>query len=120
MREREGPAPQAWEGEGSLGGDTLTRLRASPSATLSRGAGEGRGLLPLRHLMSGEMLQYPHQAGMVPALAAQCGGGVEQLLRGGGVGQREVERPRAGQGEAQILLVQFDAEAGIEGALDHP
>jgi len=40
MREREGPAPQAWEGEGIL-------LRPSPvreltlAATLSRIAGEG-------------------------------------------------------------------------------
>jgi lysophospholipid acyltransferase (LPLAT)-like uncharacterized protein len=40
-REREGPAPQAWEGEGSFRGDTLTRPRASPSGTLSRNAGEG-------------------------------------------------------------------------------
>ncbi len=71
-------------------------------------------LLPLRHLVSGEVLQYPHQAGMVPAVAAQCGGGVEQLLRGGGVGQGQVERPRARQCEAQILLVQLDAEAGID------
>jgi hypothetical protein len=40
-REREGPSPQGWEGEGFSVIDTLTRLRASRSSTLSRGAGEG-------------------------------------------------------------------------------
>jgi lysophospholipid acyltransferase (LPLAT)-like uncharacterized protein len=39
LREREGPIPKAWEGEGHGRGDTLTRL--APLATLSRGAGEG-------------------------------------------------------------------------------
>src|SRR5215472_14445790 len=39
-REREGPAPQVWEGEGRAR-TTLTRLRAWPGATLSRNAGEG-------------------------------------------------------------------------------
>jgi hypothetical protein len=38
-REREGPAPQAWEGEGISAATTLTRL--APLATLSRIAGEG-------------------------------------------------------------------------------
>src|SRR5712691_432173 len=33
--------------------------------------------LPLRHPMAGEVLQHPDEAGMVPALAAQCGGGVK-------------------------------------------
>jgi len=41
LREREGPAPKAWEGEGWCCGNTLTRPRAARSATLSRGAGEG-------------------------------------------------------------------------------
>src|SRR5260370_13106536 len=40
MREREGPSAERWEGEGCSSG-TLTRLRASPSGTLSRIAGEG-------------------------------------------------------------------------------
>ena len=39
MREREGPAPQAWEGEGRADGITLTRLAVL--GTLSRDAGEG-------------------------------------------------------------------------------
>jgi len=39
LREREGPTPKAWEGEGHGRGNTLTRL--APLATLSRNAGEG-------------------------------------------------------------------------------
>src|SRR5580704_10928291 len=41
MREREGPTPTAWEGEGSLA-QTLTRLRAAPEATLSHKRERGR------------------------------------------------------------------------------
>jgi len=41
LREREGPAPKGWEGEGRAGGKTLTRLALL--GTLSRGAGEGIG-----------------------------------------------------------------------------
>src|SRR5438105_392825 len=44
-REREGPAPQAWEGEGIARGNTLTRLASL--ATLSRIAGEGLLTEPL-------------------------------------------------------------------------
>ena len=40
LREREGPIAKRWEGEGRCA-QTLTRLRALPGATLSRGAGEG-------------------------------------------------------------------------------
>ncbi len=39
-REREGPAPQAWEGKG-VRANTLTRLRTLFGGTLSRNAGEG-------------------------------------------------------------------------------
>ena len=42
LREREGPSPQGWEGEGlhkTFAGETLTRLASL--ATLSRSAGEG-------------------------------------------------------------------------------
>ena len=56
---------------------------------------------------------------MVPALAAERGGGVEQFLGRRGVGQGQAQRARARQRQVQILLVQFDAETGIEGALDH-
>src|SRR5258708_14436305 len=41
MREREGPVAARQEGEGSTGGNTLTRPQALPASTLSRGAGEG-------------------------------------------------------------------------------
>ena len=40
----------------------------------------------LRHLVPGQMLEDADQAGMVPALAAEGGRCVEQLLRGRGVG----------------------------------
>src|ERR1051325_2016313 len=72
-----------------------------------------------RYLVAGQVLKHPHQPGMVPALTAELRCGVEQFLRRRGVRQGHAERPRAGQCEAQILLVQFDAEARIEGALDH-
>src|SRR5207253_8498418 len=41
LGEREGPAPQTWEGEGFSAAGTLTRLRPAASGTFSRGAGEG-------------------------------------------------------------------------------
>ena len=54
------------------------------------------------------------------AAAAVRGAGVEQLLRGRRVGQRDAElRARRLQREVQVLLVQLDAEARVEGALDH-
>src|ERR1700745_915810 len=77
----------------------------------------GRGLF--RHLVRGQMFEDADQAGMVPTLAAERGGGVEQLLRHCRVGQREAESARTLEGEAQILLMQFDAEARLESALDH-
>jgi lysophospholipid acyltransferase (LPLAT)-like uncharacterized protein len=40
LREREGPAPQAWEGEGSRLRTPSPGRGLSPAATLSRGAGE--------------------------------------------------------------------------------
>src|SRR2546421_23628 len=70
--------------------------------------------------VSGEVFEHAHQPRMVPALAAEGGGGVEQLLGRRRVGQGEAEGARALEGKVQILLVQFDAEAGVEGAFDHP
>jgi len=47
-REREGPNPKGWEGEGHADCRYLSLERPSPGslplATLSRGAGEGQGL----------------------------------------------------------------------------
>ena len=42
--------------------------------------------LPFRDFVAGEVLEDAHEAGMVPALAAERGGGVEQFLRRRGVG----------------------------------
>src|SRR5277367_6037548 len=56
---------------------------------------------------------------MIPGLAAVRSAGVEQFLRGRGVRQRDPHALGALQGEVQILLVQFDPEAGREGPLDH-
>ena len=39
-----------------------------------------------RDLMAGEVFEDADQAGMVPALAAERGGGVEQFLGGRGIG----------------------------------
>ncbi len=66
------------------------------------------------------MFEDAHQPRMVPALAAERGAAIEEFLRRRGVGQGQVERARTRQREAQILLVQLDAEPGVEGALDHP
>ena len=57
---------------------------------------------------------------MIPRRAAGGHRGVEQLLAGGRIGQTDAERTRSLQREVQILLMQRDAEAGIEVALDHP
>src|SRR6266446_10920063 len=72
-----------------------------------------------RDRVTGEVLEHAHQPRMVPAVTAEGGGCVEQLLGRRRVGQREPEGARSLQGEVQILLVQFDAEAGVESALDH-
>src|SRR5208282_5910221 len=84
-----------------------------------RPACEERESLTLRDRMPGEVLEHAHQPRMVPALAAECRGGVEQFLGRRGIGQREAERTCPLEREVQILLVQFDAEAWVEGALDH-
>src|SRR5437016_525963 len=92
---------------------------AGSSPAITRGGSRSTGsdaASVLRHLVTGEVLEDTDQAGMVPALAAKGGGGVEQLLRRRGVRQGKVQRAGARQREAQVLLVQFDAEAGVEGA----
>src|SRR5215472_18190670 len=92
------------------------RFRASNPLTPFAGLG---GCFISSDRLTGEVLEHAHQPRMVPALAAECGGGVEQLLGRRRVGQRETEGTSALQGEVEILLVQFDAEAGVEGAFDH-
>ena len=56
---------------------------------------------------------------MIPISAALRDAGREELLRRGGVGQRNTELPRARQREVQIFLVEPDAKAGIECPRDH-
>src|SRR5260221_7369095 len=76
--------------------------------------------LLLPDLVAGHHLQHFHHAGMIPGGAAMCRRRVEQLLTGGGVGQREMERPCLREREVQILLMQLNAETRLEVALDHP
>src|SRR3974390_1075849 len=70
----------------------------------------------LSDLESGHDLQRLDHAGMVPLGTAMRRAAVEQLLRGRRVGERQPDRPRGRERKVEILLVQLDAEAGIEGA----
>src|SRR5215467_278048 len=56
---------------------------------------------------------------MIPRRTAVGGASGEQLLCGGGVGQRDAQCATGTEREVQILLMQLDAEAWIESALDH-
>src|ERR1700736_1442708 len=86
------------------------RCRSPPSPALrervgpSRRAGRVRAPLALGDRVTGEVFEHAHQPRMVPALAAEGGGGVEQLLGGRRIGQGETEGARSLQGEVQILL----------------
>ncbi|KAF5293272.1 hypothetical protein FQR65_LT20119 [Abscondita terminalis] len=80
-------------------------------------AASGRDLLA--HFEVGLDLQRTHHAGVIPARATVGHAAVEQLLRLCRVGQGHAELPRAAQGQVQVLLVQRDAEARVERALDH-
>jgi len=71
------------------------------------------------YLVSGHPLQRPDQRRVVFPGPAIGGAGIEELLCGRGVGQRNAERLGAFQRQVEVLLVQFDAEARREGALDH-
>ena len=57
---------------------------------------------------------------MVEPGEAVAGAGVEELLREGGSGQTHAEGAGTRQGEVEVLLVELDAEARIEGPFDHP
>src|SRR5690606_14375967 len=67
----------------------------------------------------GHMLQALDQRGVVPAAAAESRAGAEDLLGIGGVGQVQAQLAGTGQRQVEVLLVQADAEARIEGAFDH-
>src|SRR6202042_2783814 len=73
----------------------------------------------LADLVTGESLEHTSHARMVPCRAACGDRSVEQLLTSGGVWQADAERTRALQCEVQVLLMQRDAETGLEIALDH-
>src|SRR5262249_11320946 len=70
-------------------------------------------------LMIGHDFERPHQGRMVPARAAMGRAGVEQLWCGRRVGQAYTHRASRGEREVEVLLVQLDAEARVERALDH-
>src|SRR5579885_2714139 len=57
--------------------------------------------------------------GVVRGGAAIRRGRVEELLRRRRIRQGQAQRLRPFEGEVQILLMQLDAEAGLEIALDH-
>ncbi len=65
----------------------------------------------------GHVLQAFDQRRVVPVAAAQGNAGAEHLLGVGGVGQVDAQLLGALQGQVQVLLVQVDAEAWVEGAL---
>ena len=110
--------PQAWEGEGGCA-NALTRLRASPSATLSRNAGEG--LIAGHAWMSAFALEEP--ASLAEALAlldpddpevrAIAGGTALMLMMKSGLyrPQRLVSLRRLGLALTRIRAV---AEGGLE------
>ena len=64
-------------------------------------------------------LQRTHQRRMVPGLAAVRGAGVEQFLGGSGIRQRYADLAGVAERQVQILLMQLDPKAWVEGAVDH-
>ena len=71
--------------------------------------------LHLAYRVSGQFLQSFDQSGVIQGLVA----GVEKLLGGGGVGKTESHLTRPLQGQVQVLLMEFESEARVEGAIDH-
>src|ERR1700740_1656319 len=100
-----------------------SRSRSSPTTTRSPTAITAEKALLYgrsgRNRVPGEMFEYAHQPRMIPTLAAERRGGGEHPLGRGGIVQRETQSARTLQGEVEVLLVQLDAEARVEAALDH-
>src|SRR6266576_2987640 len=67
-----------------------SQLRSRPAAAFEQCASAVVMASAFRDLVAGEVLEDAHEAGMVPALAAERGGGVEQFLRRRGVRQGQV------------------------------
>src|SRR5262249_21363034 len=75
----------------------------------------------IRNFVMAWSFQRPDQGGMIglaPAFASHAG--VHQLLHRCGIGQRDTERSRTFQCQAQILLMQSDAETWRKRARYHP
>ena len=67
-----------------------------------------------------ELFERAHYRRVIPRAPAVCGAGVEQLLAGRGIRQRNAQLAAGLQRKVQIFLMELDAKAGIERALHHP
>src|SRR5262249_36601606 len=121
-----GPAAAAWAGGpgcSATAGPTRWPRRTCGAAASGRclkwqsSACALQGLLA--DLVAGKLLQRTHPGRVVPGRAAARDAGGEQLLGGGGGGQRQAELARRAEGQVEVLLVQRDAKARLESALDH-
>lgn len=65
-------------------------------------------------------LQHAHDRGVVPSSAPLGDRCVQEFLAGGSCGESDLERLGALKRQVQILLVEFDAKARVEVALNHP
>src|SRR5262245_30453317 len=80
-------------------------------------AGTFISALALRDLVLSHQLERLHEPRVIPARAAVRDARAEELLRARGVRQRKAERASAGEREVEVLLMQLDAEAGLEGEI---
>ncbi len=112
----------------------LPRLRASHGHVeqgaqkrdgLVSGARQGHGAVAAvvsgvrRNGVVAHQLDGAAQRGVIEPVHAVGGAGRHELLRHGRIGQCDAELFRARQRQVQVFLVQVDAEARLEGALDH-
>src|SRR6185437_13479780 len=121
-------SPKGWSGWASRprsAADTPPRWSSATKAFSPRpplrAKPQGTGATaPSADGMVREALQRTHQAGVIEPAIAIGRTAVEQFLRARRVRQRYANGLRRLQSEVEVLLVQRHAEAGIEGALDHP
>src|ERR1700681_3841663 len=74
----------------------------------------------LANLEVGQHFQRADHPRVIPGLPAMRGAGVEQLLTRRRIGQAHAHLPGGAQRKAEVLLMELDAKAGVERALDHP
>ncbi len=92
---------------------------------LGGGAGQGHGAVAAvvsgvrRNGVVAHQLDGAAQRGVIEPVHAIGGAGRHELLRHSRVGQRHAELLRTRQRQVQIFLVQVDAKARLESALDH-